>query len=381
MGTPWIEADAFDAARKESGWQAVFACQVCVRPFVEWEKLKWGFNASALLDEFLDRQKLFIESQYSIDAAGHVESPDQRTLALRLINIPGEGLQVGLLGRLRADTSEEAEKLARNYLREITSIAPYDYRLYPACSREDFRRIAGWDLLEEREGILSIAEIKRGDVALPWQPGFRVVPGIWQSGSRSLEQIWRSIAAMPRAALLNIALQPSLIYENEKQFLMEIRKNMQISENDQAIPGPLVANVPWGENYIARRLAAWKKFFYLQVHLVQEGELDESLLRSIGNAITRDSPELALPGYQLLKPATRQEARDWRSQLQQMQIINSSARLEQLADLDEVYAVFRLPHHAPPDGLPGVNYLCQELIPAPAPPRNTRAGGAEVEKK
>ncbi len=374
MSTLWIETAPISPDARNNGdsfqensWQAIFACQLCVRPFSEWVDLKWGFNAGALLEEFIDRQKLFIESQYAVAVPMHMSSvsQDQRSLTLRMITLPGEGLQVGLIGRVCAPSSEDAEKRAMAYARGLMSIVPYDYRLYMASSQADFKRIAGRDLLMEQPlcvdgqpGNSNIAEIKRGEALLPAQQGFQVVPGLWQASLRSNEQVWRAMAALPHPALLNIALQSTVMMEDEQQALWNIKKNMPAPEKNQNVFSPFSSNVSWGESYIKRRLAPWKKFFCLQVHVVQVGEFDEGLLRSIGAAITRDSADLSLPGYQWLRPASTQDQLDWLSQLSQSQIIQSFDRLEQLADLEEVCAVFRLPHHAPLLGLPGVNFLC-----------------------
>src|SRR5512141_2704933 len=98
MTTPWIALERYQDQDDIAGpgfpdyvWQARFACRVEVRSHQDWVKLKWGFNASELFDETLERQKLFLESQYAIKRELETENANHRTLALRYINRPGEG--------------------------------------------------------------------------------------------------------------------------------------------------------------------------------------------------------------------------------------------------------------------------------------------------
>ena len=55
MNTPYLET-----VQTLQGWQATFAFQVFHRPAEESLAMRWGFNAGALLDEALDRNRLFI---------------------------------------------------------------------------------------------------------------------------------------------------------------------------------------------------------------------------------------------------------------------------------------------------------------------------------
>jgi hypothetical protein len=79
-------------------WQALFACQVGVPNHQSWTNLKWGFNAGALFEEAMERQKLFLESQHSFDPDLRFESPGARTVAFRYINKNNEGLLITLVG-------------------------------------------------------------------------------------------------------------------------------------------------------------------------------------------------------------------------------------------------------------------------------------------
>src|SRR5512141_1902104 len=98
MTTPWIDIGEYQDQESPTGpgfadylWQAIFACQVDILPHQEWVKLKWGFNALALFDEALERQRLFLESQHVIWNDLSTEMPDHRTLTFRFIARPGDG--------------------------------------------------------------------------------------------------------------------------------------------------------------------------------------------------------------------------------------------------------------------------------------------------
>jgi len=355
MNAPFLEL-----TQMQDGWNATFAFQVFHRPADEWLKMRWGFNAAALLDEAIDRQKLFIESQSITEDEFRAGALPNRTLALRGINIPDTGLQIGLLGKTDAPSKEQAQQSGLRYAREIYSTFPHDFLIVPAKSQEEYRQLAGEGLLTSKA---SVAQIRRGLVSI-FSTRYQYLTGFWQTGIRSNEQIWRALAAMPNPAMFNIILQPSALFDNERQILAEIKKRLASTEKD---PSVIAVNIPWIENCIKRRLAAWKKNFILQVHLVVEGELDDNLPRSIGSALTRDTGDLPLPGSLVTGPETETESQIWREKIRRLEIIQSSIHLDDLADLDEAFAVFRFPYR-PESGLPGANFL--ELKKEPLPMRN-----------
>ncbi|HSG43864.1 MAG TPA: hypothetical protein VLA72_11980, partial [Anaerolineales bacterium] len=155
MSTPWIETkkypDQSNLARSgsEYTWQAMFACQVKILPHQEWVKMRWGFNASALFDEALERQKLFLTSQHEAKGGLSIENLDHRTLAFRYITRPSDGLLVTVLAKILGRTQVEADHKALAYYREIKSTFPYDYSLVPAASKDDFIYFTGEDILED----------------------------------------------------------------------------------------------------------------------------------------------------------------------------------------------------------------------------------------
>jgi hypothetical protein len=327
------------------GWQAVFAFQVFHRPPEEWMKMRWGFNAGALLDEALDRYKLFIESQAVNENDFHAGTVQNNMLVLRGIHSPESGLKMVLLGKSCASNSEEAQQAAEQYACQVFSTFPHDFLLVPIKPDSDYHHICGEYLLD---GNSDIVQIQRGVLSLPKRSDSHTLLGLWQSSSRSNEQIWRALSGMPQPALFNITITPSMLLPHEKHLLEGVKKNISEQKDDA-----IFACIPWIENYTKRRLATWKKFFLVQVHLVTEGGV-QNLIRSIGSALTRDSNDLTLPGYQARYPAPS-EKRQWCESIRSLDLVENSSRLDDLADLDEVYSIFRFPYR-PEAGLPGANF-------------------------
>ncbi len=112
----------------------------------------------------------------------------------------------------------------------------------------------------------------------------------------------------------------------------------------------------WADAYIKRRLTLWKNFFLLQVHVLVDGAVDENLLRSIGSTITRDSKDASMPGFQIVRPNSADEEKAWREWIRSLDCLPSSMHIHDLADVDEAFAVFRLPYR-PDAGLPGANFI------------------------
>lgn len=345
MNTPFIKP-----TQTEEGWQAAFAFQVFHRSADEWMKMRWGFNAGALLEEALDRYKLFIESQTINEAEFLAGLTQNNTLVLRGIHSPESGLKMVLLGKSCNSDKEQAQQAARQYAREVSSTFPHDFVLVPAKTEDAYHQLGGEHLLDRD---LNVAQIQRGILPLPTAHGPSYLTGIWQTSPRSNEQIWRALSAMPGPALFNILIQPSVLYTAEKNALLGIKKSIPSAEKNEGIS----AYLPWVDNYMKRRLAVWKRFFLTQVHLVVDGNM-ESLIRSVGSALTRDSNELALPGYQTRLPSSEIESRQWRENIRSLELIESPLRLDDIADQDEVFSIFRFPYRQEA-GLPGANFIEQ----------------------
>lgn len=367
MTAPWIEIEEnpnldipAGPGSSEYTWQGMFACQVEILPHQEWAKLKWGFNAAALFEEALERQKLFLESQYGVRQDAIVESPDSRTLAFRLIHRPGEGLSVAVLGKIHGRTKAEALESALSYHNELKSTFPYDYTLVPALSRPEFLQVCGIDLLDGTGGQIDLAQIKRLELSMFPEHNSPVLQGVWRSGPRSHEPIWRSLAASSVPLLLNMSLRCTVLYDNERERLFEIGAEVASIRDVSGAQNTIPALQSWNKNYLERRLAPWKKLFYLQIHLASTRKLSEHMVRTIGTSLTLGDEDTSLPGYKIIYPRP-QETQAWQKKLKGLNLILSGSllpipRLSEMADLEEVFAVMRLPYSPPENGFPDIRF-------------------------
>jgi hypothetical protein len=365
MNTPWIESSQVADHEKQAGphhsdyhWQAVFACRVGIRSHEQWARLKWGFNALTLFDEFLERQKLFLEAQYSIRNEMRLENPDQQTLAFRYIQRPGEGVWLTILGKIYARTEAEAVRNAAAHYRGIHSTFPYDYQLIPACTRQEFLQFSGQNILEEKENDSWVAQIRRAEI--PAVPDRRspFLQGLWQTGARAHESIWRSLASAPHPVVMNVLLRSTILYEREQTMLLKADREISEIEGGLVNQKTLTTVKEWSTRYTERRLTPWKKFFYLQVHLASNGTLDENLCRIIATSLTLTAGKDSLPGYQVIV-AKRDDESIWRKHLSELNLTVSNSRLSlprlaDIADMDEVFAVMRLPYSPPDKGFPDI---------------------------
>ena len=364
MTAPWIEVEKYPdrdtplmPSHSEYAWQALFACQVQVLPHPEWVKLKWGFNAMALFDEALDRQRLFLESRYAIANELGVEPPDQRTLAFRFINQPGKGLSVVLVGKVQARTQPEALENAELYCAELKSTLPYDYTLLPALSRQEYLEVSGMELLDEKQPQMEIAQIQRVEIPVAMERGASFVQGFWRSTPHAHEQVWRALGASSHPAMLNISLRSTYLYEKERERLVKIKKL-----SDEQRTGSAVET--WNKDYLERRLTLWKKFFYLQIHALAPRKVCESLCQVIGTAITLSGEGKSHPGFRIICPGP-EDGRAWRKKLKNLDPVFTASplpvpRLSEVADLDEVFAVMRLPYSPPENGFRDVNFIARQ---------------------
>ncbi|MBE0670304.1 MAG: hypothetical protein IH588_06935, partial [Anaerolineales bacterium] len=312
MNTPYLET-----VQTQEGWQTTFAFQVFHRPADEWMAMRWGFNAGALLDEALDRYRLFIESQALSEGAYlSNEQPADRTLTLRGINLPNEGLQMALLGKSTAPEKAQAQQAAKDYAREIFSIFPHDFITQPAEEKADYDRLFGRELFAKNP---QVASIQRAMVFIPPMEKYQYFSGIWQTSQRANEQVWRALSNTQNTTMLNITIQPSILHEGEKEMLLDAKKMIADILAADAHAGKDIhqkentfsAHLAWADAHIKRQLSPWKKFFQVQIHVLANGAVDENLLRSIGATVTRDTNENSIPGFQVLRPQSKEEEKEW----------------------------------------------------------------------
>lgn len=374
MTAPWIEIKEFPRPDVPAGpgyaeytWQAQFACQVKILPHLDWVKLKWGFNALALFEEALERQRLFLESQYGAWPDYGVEPADYRTLVYRFVNRPGEGLSLAVLGKIHAKTEADARKSACSYYRELKSTFPYDYFLKPAGTEQEFNHMSARDILNQDLQPLGLAQIKRLELPLYADRSAPLLHGVWHSGPRTHEQIWRSLAASPSPVLLNVSLRRTVLYDTERDLLSKTVDEVSGTRHRKAHSKSIVPLQNWHQIYVDRRLAPWEKFFYLQVHLASSQELSEDLFRTIGTSLSARHGEDSLPGFEVLRPREA-EAPAWQKHLMNLDLIRSTSylpiqRLSEVADLEEVFAVLRLPYSPPENGFPDMSFVTMEDRP------------------
>ncbi len=348
----WIEV-----TRSEAGWQALCACQVCLQPFETVRRLLWGFNPSFLLSEALDRQKLFIESQFHSSPLEEIH-PEKRALALRCQRIPEKGLLLALVGKVSAPTRAEALEAAQAYSQELAAIFPLDYKIYPATSARTFAILTGKEIFTGCRQPQSLMQILRVESALRSQQGSIYLNGFWQGMERADEQIWRTLGNFPRAVMLNISLRPTRLDASERQLLWEMEQTLP----DASSPSALQPYERWVQPLLKRRLNPWKRFYLVQVHLIAPEGVSEALVRPIGSAITRESEQLSSPGYMTRAPENSASLTLWRQKLAGLELVPvitgtpTLPHLSHLVDLEEAQAVFRFPY-PPEPGLPGVHFL------------------------
>ncbi|MDD2923339.1 MAG: hypothetical protein PHQ36_13730 [Anaerolineales bacterium] len=332
-----------------NGWQVCFAAQVFHRPSEDWLNMRWGFNAAALLDEALDRQKLFLESQAVNEEAFLADEGARRALTLRGINQPNIGAQMAILGKALSSSPEKAREEAQNFARNTCAIFPHDFLLRPAETQGEYERLAGTDFFSKNA---TAAQIRRANARAPSTHGHHLT-GLWQSSTRAHEQVWRALSNTRQTTVFNVVIQPAILYEKEKEFLLKIQKEENAASKETETQSDYAE---WAGKYVKRRLAAWQKFFLLQTHVLIEGAMDNDLLRAIGAALTRSSGDMSTPGFQITRPDSAEQGEEWRENLYALELVPSPFRADDLADLDETFSVFRFPY-LPAAGLPNAKFV------------------------
>ena len=203
-----------------------------------------------------------------------------------------------------------------------------------------------------------MAQIKRLEIPLSPVRNTPFLQGVWRSGPRAHEQIWRSLASFSDPVLLNISVRCTVLYEKEREKLLKFNEEISSIPARPLNQQTLTAMQQWNKKYVDRRLAPWTKFFYLQVHLAFPCKLNKDLLRTIGTSLALNSSGETLPGYQVILPDQAQ-AQTWQKRLKDLDLIFSESnlpvsRLSEVADLEEVFAVVRLPYSPPENGFPNV---------------------------
>lgn len=372
MSSIWIEAfqssdlsDIPTPGGTNYPWQGMFACQVGVMGHESWKELKWGFNAGALFDEALERQRLFLESQHSYDIELGLEHTAIRAIAFRFISTTN-GLRITLMGKVSAKSKEQVTISACDYCNELISTFPYDYQLFPASSRDEFLEMTGYDLLMSGNENLDIVQIRRCEVPILANRNLPLLQGLWQASGRAHEQIWRSLSTTQNNIIVNIILRPTVLYINDIAMYSKLAAEISNHESIDYEEKIFSSYKEWYENFTMRRLTPWKKFYYLQYHIVTKGAVNESFIRTVGTTLTQNLPVQSpkpqtLHGYQAIR-APMNKRKEWAEKIYSMNLISWNSqlpdrRLSEIADLEEVYSVIRIPYSPPGSEKLGFKYL------------------------
>jgi|GEM_PF-881535 len=378
---PWIEVGRGansgpltftpQAEKQAEGHYAIFAAQIHPKPFDQRLTWKWGFNAAVLLDEALDRQRLFIEAQHPADIQSRREPASGRALALRCLHEPGSStVELVLLARVWASNLELVQAAAFEYWDELQAIFPYDYTIQPITSPSEFERLSGKKMLHQPGAATpTLAEVRRYEALLADGQASAFVFGKWQPSNFGNEQIWRALANCPMPVFLNVYLRPTILLDEELLAIAEMKQTLAGFEQSR-LP-ILTREAGWATQIYQERLLDLRYPFLLQVHLVAAGELPEYLLRAVGSALTHPgNGKSTPPGYRILRPTRRTDLPGNLQSLLRLEplCLNPDlpdprfTRLRFMADTLETSAVFRLPY-PPVEGIPGVSFSPQDAIP------------------
>ncbi len=346
------------------GWHAQFAAAIKIRKFEELVKLKWGFDFSALLNEVIDRQRLFIESQH-FPGEPREQPGENRTLSLRFIHDPiGHRIRPYLLIKVQAKDRDSAVDLANETWQEMTSIFPYDYILEPIQDRPAFLKATGWDWICSSSDITAQIEIDRYEGVLCTGQEMLYLLGSWKESMIGNEQVWRILAGANQLLMINILLRPVVLFDYEVGILSNIADFAETIDKATVHPAYLPYIDFAVDNY--RKMAANMRHPYLiRIHLASNAPIPDYIPRAIGHALTHTSkPELDTPDYQVVLANSSDELKKWKQLLLWLEPEAFSptgydarfSRLRNLVDAQEAVSLFRLPF-PPEGGIPGVMFI------------------------
>ena len=346
-----------------NGWHAQFAFAVKIRDFDDLKKLKWGFNFGSLLEEVLERQRLFIESQH-FPGELRKQPTEFRTLALRFVHEPERNsLRLYLLAKVQAHDRKSAFSLAIQTRQELESIFPYEYKLDPIDNRISFTQETGWNWVRQSSDVFSFLEIEKYEGVLSTGQERIFILGSWNDSMIGNEQVWRVLAGAKQRIFLNVIIRPVILQDydvlalhNIAEYAEKIRKG---SVNPALLPYIDAAVL----NY--RKMAeSLRRPYLVRIHLVSPERIPEYIPRAIGSALTHtDKPSPSAPGFQIVLPKSDGELTNWQQLLLWIEPTAFSpdgydvrfTRLRNLVDAQGALSLFRLPF-PPEGGIPGVTF-------------------------
>lgn len=361
----WVETSSFDASegaepdlfprlQQRILWRGVFACQVYFRPFEELDRFRHGFNLDTLLNEALDRLRLFIETQHfpgQVDDA-YIPYSQRRALALRCVNCAEPGrLTLVVMGRVYGAGEEEACENGRRACREICSIFPYDYQVVPIETGAEFERLTGAQVIRSLKDPAQAAGIERFEGFMDTGYERAYISGAWSNSLAGNEQIWRTLGGIEAPTVYNVTLQPVIVHPDELAAMQNLGDFL--SQNTPQIKAALIRQV--NELALQRCSALLKngrRAYLGQTRLMSAAPLAEYAPRAIGFGLTRQ-PEAqpAAPGFQVSRPNSPDELNHWKRQALALTPIPNEDMLErrfvwrsELMLLEEATALFRPPY-------------------------------------
>jgi hypothetical protein len=374
--SPWIELvpgrdeklpeyeEAADLLPPGGGWHGQFACLVRLFSGELLNRLKWGFNRGALLDEAIERQRLFIEAQHFAGECVE-EPPERRTLALRAAyDSQARGVRLALVGKAWAPRRMTARQAALEYCQAVQAIFPYDYELVPAMRREEFMRLAGWEVINASAGTGTLAEVERFEGIVSTGETRFYLLGAWKNSKYANEQFWRALAGAGGEALFSVLLRPTVLEMAEGTTLKEAADYIQKLPVDPKLPG-VQQYVSFASKYYASLAEALRRPYLMQVHLVAPQGVSEHWARAVGHAATHPGDnELPAPGFQVTRPADAAAVERWRQALYWLEPEAAPwqasdlrfPRLRKLVGVQEAQALFRWPY-PPEPGILGLKFL------------------------
>ncbi len=357
--------------KRIDGYHALFAARVVSESYEIVKQRKWGWAERDLLDEVLDRQGRFIASLHYVDPQS--PSPDQhlRTVALRYIAFPDTGqMNVILIGKVFAPERDQARALAVDWYEEIRALFPYDYRLWPIGSEEEFMIQSGQELLETLSSSRQTTGVRRFELFLP-RPSERdvteahyvVYPFVWHR--HGMEQVWRAMALERDPVIVSVTLRPAYLYEAEEIHLTRFHEaGSKLTESECAADRILGGQAV---RIYANYLQAWRHPFLVRVQIAAPQGVPGAVASAVGCALSYNRMstngqrgDLIFPGYELVVPEEidYQVARDnvcflemddWGTD----QAMPPYRRFRYLTDVQGAHCGFRLPFMSK-GGIPGV---------------------------
>lgn len=346
-------------------WRAIFACLIRVRSSEELENFKWGWNRGKLLEEALERQRFFIESQHFPCEPGDDEPNERRTLSLRCICNPRTSkIKLVLVAKISAETVDMAHQAGIQYWNEIKSVFPYDYELIPAKSRDEFKNLIGWKVFEAIGKQDTIAEIQRFQGVVSTGQKYFYVLGSWSPSVFANEQIWRVLANANEDIMLDVMLQPTVLGEDELATLELTSQNAkEIADHNDIVTVHPYAQ--FAAEYYKQLLENLRRPYILRVCLVAPNGVPKYIPRTIGFAFShRNERGTAVPSFRVISLKKSVEIDRLRDQifwlepdLSSNQVVDERfRRLHRMCDIHEAHTLFRLPY-PPGPGLPGVSFV------------------------